>query len=261
MEMPRTERRRRCTEIAISIDRGDPYPFCPSLIRDFSELNESHPIDVVLDLGCSVGNYTTCLSEMGFKVCGLDVLPEIIQEANKRSTKPKGKAYFVVGVGESLPFRDNSFDFVVVSSVLEHVRCWKSVIAEIYRVLKYGGLVFIGTTNRLYPLQGEVSHFPLFSYLPQRIKDRIIDSHPARVNYAVFPARHWFTPYGLRNALLHVGFTRVWEALDILKSEEIPHGIWQVSKPFLPLIKRIPYFLRFPFYLFIIRATTLWAKK
>lgn len=261
MEVSYTSRRRRCIEIAISKDRGDLYPFCSSLIKDFNELKEGHSNNVILDLGCSVGHYTTCLSEMGFKVYGLDVLPEIIQEANKRSTKAKSKAYFVVGVGESLSFKDNSFDFVVAPSVLEHVRCWKSVITEIYRVLKQEGLVFISTTNRLYPLQGEVSHFPFFSYLPQRIKDKIIDSHPAWVKYAVFPARHWFTPYGLRNALLHVGFTRVWDTIDMVKPEQIPRGIWQTSKPFLPLIKRIPHFLRFPFYLLIIGDTTLWAKK
>lgn len=261
METSYTNRHRHYIEIAISRDRGGSYAFCRSLIKDFNELKESHSNNMILDLGCSVGHYTTCLSEMGFNVCGLDILPELIAEANKKSAGAKHKPFFVVGAGESLPFRDNSFDLVIVPSVLEHVRYWKLTITEIYRVLKHRGLVFISTTNKLFPCQGEVSHFPFFSYLPQRIKDRIIDSHPAWVDYTPFPARHWFTPYGLRNALLGVGFTKAWDIIDMVKPEQIPHGIWQISKPFLPLIKKLPHFLRFPFYLFIIGDTTLWAKK
>lgn len=254
-------RYKRYIEIAISRDREDSYPFCRSLIKDFNELKGSYSDNVILDLGCSVGHYTIRLSEMGFNTCGLDILPELITEANKKSAGVKHKPLFVVGAGESLPFKDNSFDLVIIPSVLEHVKYWETVITEIYRVLKPSGLTYISTNNRLYPRQGEVSHFPFFSYLPQRIRDRIIDSHPAWVSYTPNPARHWFTPYGLRRALLNVGFTEIWDAIDMIKSEQIPKGIWQISKPFLPLIKKVPNFLRFPFYLFILRGNVLWAKK
>ena len=261
MEMPRTERRRHYIKIAISRDRGGSYHFCRSLIKEYNELKGSRSNNTILDLGCSVGHYATCLSEMGFDVCGLDILPELIAEANKKSTGAKHKPFFVVGAGESLPFKDDSFDLVIAPSVLEHVRYWKLTIAEIYRVLKHEGLVFISTTNKLFPWQGEVKHFPFFSYLPQQIRDWIIDSHPAWVDYTPFPARHWFTPYGLRRTLFDMGFTKVWDIIDMVKAEQIPHGIWQISKPLLPLIKKLPHFLRFPFYLFIIGDTTLWAQK
>src|SRR5256885_10165621 len=39
----------------------------------------------------------------------------------------------------SLPFKDKSFDWIFASHVLEHVSDTRSVMIEIYRVLKDGG--------------------------------------------------------------------------------------------------------------------------
>lgn len=49
----------------------------------------------------------------------------------------------VVADGKNLPFKDKSFDFVIIEMVLEHVDESEKVIAESYRVLKNGGKVFI----------------------------------------------------------------------------------------------------------------------
>jgi len=45
----------------------------------------------------------------------------------------------VLGVGEELPFKDNSFDVVISVAVLEHVRYPWRCADEIARVLKSGG--------------------------------------------------------------------------------------------------------------------------
>ena len=51
----------------------------------------------------------------------------------------------VVGDAHNLPFKNNSFDTVWCDAVLEHVRCPKKVVVEMYRVLKKGGHVFVVT--------------------------------------------------------------------------------------------------------------------
>jgi SAM-dependent methyltransferase len=56
----------------------------------------------------------------------------------------------VVGDVHHLPFDDASFDGVICSAVLEHVRDPWQVVRELYRVLKPGGLVQIGVPF-LYP--------------------------------------------------------------------------------------------------------------
>jgi SAM-dependent methyltransferase len=47
------------------------------------------------------------------------------------------------GVGEQLPFRDDTFSSVVLESVLKHVIAPESVLTEALRVLRPGSLIFL----------------------------------------------------------------------------------------------------------------------
>jgi demethylmenaquinone methyltransferase/2-methoxy-6-polyprenyl-1,4-benzoquinol methylase len=49
----------------------------------------------------------------------------------------------VQGLGERLPFREDSFDFVVMGYALRHVQDLRSLFAEFRRVLRPGGRVLI----------------------------------------------------------------------------------------------------------------------
>jgi len=64
----------------------------------------------------------------------------------------------VLGIGERLPFADESFDAVLSFSVLEHVRDPFECAAEIRRVLKPGGLIHV-SVPQLAPYHGFPSHF------------------------------------------------------------------------------------------------------
>lgn len=64
----------------------------------------------------------------------------------------------VIGVGEHLPFHDNSFDAVLSLAVLEHVRDPFQCANEISRVLKPGGKLFC-TMPFLQPLHGYPHHY------------------------------------------------------------------------------------------------------
>ncbi len=64
----------------------------------------------------------------------------------------------VLGVGEVLPFRDNSFDAVISIAVLEHVKDPFRCASEIVRVLKPGGDL-ICCVPFLQPLHGYPHHY------------------------------------------------------------------------------------------------------
>jgi SAM-dependent methyltransferase len=64
----------------------------------------------------------------------------------------------VLGIGEQLPFKDNSFDAVLSVAVLEHVRDPFRCAEEIARVLKPGGELFC-CVPFLQPLHGYPNHY------------------------------------------------------------------------------------------------------
>lgn len=81
---------------------------------------------------------------------------------------------YVKGDGRSLPFTDNSFDYVHSSAVLEHVGNvfqQMAFIAEARRVARKG--VFLTTPNRWYPVEFHTV-LPVIHWLPRKIFRRIL---------------------------------------------------------------------------------------
>lgn len=104
----------------------------------------------VLDVGCGGGFLSEDFARLGFCVTGIDPAPESVEAARVHAAKEGLAIDYVVGVGESLPFPDGSFDIVVCCDVLEHVEDVERVAAEIGRVLKPGGFFFFDTINRTF---------------------------------------------------------------------------------------------------------------
>ncbi|MEL6451634.1 MAG: bifunctional 2-polyprenyl-6-hydroxyphenol methylase/3-demethylubiquinol 3-O-methyltransferase UbiG [Pseudomonadota bacterium] len=102
----------------------------------------------VLDLGCAGGFMAEALAERGAQVTGIDPAAQAIAAARHHADQ-QGKAIrYDVGVGEALPYADNSFDAVVCVDVLEHVSDLGQVLAEVARVLRPGGVFAYDTINR-----------------------------------------------------------------------------------------------------------------
>ena len=100
----------------------------PSYERFLSEIDDS--AYCVLDVGCGVGKYRNEIKRRAQYV-GMDfdsaLQPEVVCDFNR----------------EPFPFPDESFDFVLSDSVLEHLMRPFDVMDEVYRVLKKGGRGFI----------------------------------------------------------------------------------------------------------------------
>lgn len=64
----------------------------------------------------------------------------------------------VVTDRDSLPFKDNTFDGIVSQSVFEHLRDPFFTAAELFRILKPGGHIYVDTAF-MQPLHGDPSHF------------------------------------------------------------------------------------------------------
>jgi len=94
--------------------------------------HRSGPDCLILDIGCGGGRHYFC----GYgKVIGIDPVLPLLKVAEKIYDEVYQSG------GTSLPFADNSFDYVVSSDVLGHISPEQKdqLFAEIYRVLKKGG--------------------------------------------------------------------------------------------------------------------------
>lgn len=98
----------------------------------------------LLELGCGEGRGVELLSPLTDSYLALDKIQEVIDRL-------KGK-YPDVAFEQAVfpPFSklaDNSFDSIVSFQVIEHVKDDKGFLAEIYRVLKPGGVAVLTTPN------------------------------------------------------------------------------------------------------------------
>lgn len=102
----------------------------------------------VLDLGCAGGFMAEALDDRGARVTGIDPAADAIAAARAHAAEGGRDIRYDVGVGEALPYADDSFDAVVCVDVLEHVQSLEQVIAEVSRVLRPGGMFLFDTINR-----------------------------------------------------------------------------------------------------------------
>jgi ubiquinone/menaquinone biosynthesis C-methylase UbiE len=86
---------------------------------------------IVLDVGCGTQRFPTYADTQHCRFVGIDPLEG---EADRQFE-------FVMGIGEYLPFRTNSFDQVLFATSLDHMLIPDRAIAEAARVTRPGGAV------------------------------------------------------------------------------------------------------------------------
>ena len=127
------------------------------------------------------------------------------------------------GVAESLPFEDESVDFVNAYSVLEHVDDPDQALREAFRVLRRPGAFLFSTVSAISPFQVEIASFPLFPWYPPPLQRRIMtwatEKRPALVGNTTRPAIHWFKHREVRSSLHEAGFAEVVDRWQLRRGE------------------------------------------
>ncbi|MDA3874438.1 MAG: methyltransferase domain-containing protein [Kiritimatiellae bacterium] len=146
-----------------------------------------------LDIGCGQGWYMAALSAYGYSMAGVDPSKEQIQAA-RSNLGDQGDTLVQVASAVSLPFDENSFDFVYSVNVFHHILDpdeRKEAFLEVVRVLKPGGHFFLHEINVTNPL------FRLYmSYLFPLLND-IDEGNEMWINPRALPATpggKWIKP-------------------------------------------------------------------
>lgn len=113
--------------------------------RDMVAQLASVDYDSLLDVGCGTGFLIDLLSKQRpARYVGLDLSEKMLEVARGKAI---AGATFVVGTADRLPFDDNSFDVVTCSQSFHHYPYPDKAMAEVYRVLKPGGLYILSDTG------------------------------------------------------------------------------------------------------------------
>jgi len=129
----------------------------PSLL----EFARRHAGPELLDYGCATGSYALALSAEGFTVCGADIQPAYVAEAQRR-----GLTTHLCNPG--LPLADDAVDTVLLFEVLEHIEQPAELLAEAVRVARRNVLVTVPNCAAVAPMQAGGVIYEHFADLDHR---------------------------------------------------------------------------------------------
>ena len=114
-------------------------------IRVLSKFLDERKYAKILDIGCGTGSFLyQCEKRFrDFELHGFEYDGRLINQA----TKNLKKSMISQGNAEKISHEDAYFDVVTTFQVIEHIYNPEQMIAEIYRILKPGGLLLITTPN------------------------------------------------------------------------------------------------------------------
>lgn len=180
-----------------------------------------------LDVCTGTGDWALSLADFvgdNGSVIGLDFSKNMLSIAEKKLPEHhKDKLSFVYGNAMELPYEDNTFDYVTIGFGLRNVPDYITVLSEMYRVVKPGGLVVCLETSQptlpvyrqlyffyfrfIMPLLGKIfaKKFEEYSWLQESTREFPNKKELAQMFYDVGFKEVKVKSYSLGVAAMHMG--------------------------------------------------------
>jgi ubiquinone/menaquinone biosynthesis C-methylase UbiE len=152
------------------------------------------PETPIVDLGCGPGRLVAKLIERGFdEVYGFDVSSSCLRITSRKPSN--SEAGLAQGFIENLPFKENSFASAVLSGAFHHLEYPAIALAEIARILRPSGTLYIidplfppgvrqvvNLTLDIYPVGGDRRF-----YIPRRIIEMADSAGLVKKDVVLYP--------------------------------------------------------------------------
>lgn len=185
-EMPASSTSQFDLEYTLREDQFDPRADSQLLFREVDEvvLREGAIAGRrTLDVGCGPGAFAIQIGERGAEAWGIEPSQDMLGMC--RLLYPPEKVALQRGVGEVLPYRDESFDRVICKGSLDHFVDAQAFMREAARILRPDGRVVIALQN-----------FESLSCRLGRLRERMVQpflrnrEHPRRRYWEVHADHH-----------------------------------------------------------------------
>ena len=190
----------------------------------------------VLDLGAGLGGLSEELALHDASVVAIEPGLHWGQLARDR-LGPYPNVAVVHGIGEHLPFRDDSFDAIVSLQVLEHVEDPATVLREAFRVCRPGGTFFLSCENYLSFREAHyvVGWLPLLPKRIGRVYLRLRGRSPEFLDNSIT----YTTLPGVLRDLRKAGFVLRSESAIARKVDEPESFVRKPARLLVGLLKRL----------------------
>ena len=197
----------------------------------------------ILNVGCGTGGFNLVAAEAGARAVGVDADAEAIGICALK--REKGGGTFVRAAAERLPFPGDTFDVVYCFSAIEHVESVEESVAEMVRVTRRGGLIYVHTPNAWSWYEG---HYKLLwaPFLPAALGRLYLRARGRPSGYLATLRR--LTPRAMRRAFACAGVVDLRFHDDAAPRESlgplrVPIGLYyRLSgvSPFIEVVARKP---------------------
>lgn len=105
--------------------------------------------DVLVDVGCGIGDSICLLVPKCQKVVGIDYAKSLLDIATQRCNSKGIESMLICASITNIPLKDNSIDKLICMSVLQFIseQSWGGVMKEFRRIVKDNGIILIWCKN------------------------------------------------------------------------------------------------------------------
>lgn len=100
-----------------------------------------------LDVGAGTGRFGLAFVAAGDDYVGVDLSEGMLREFAHHAAEQTMSAWLLQADGERLPFAGATFDAVMLMNVFGGLHDWRKLLAEVRRLLRPQGAVFVGRTK------------------------------------------------------------------------------------------------------------------